>query len=669
MFRFVKEHFMAKLMLQLGLLTVILLIGAGSISYWNASKVMHQTIEEKLNAQLSKAIDQLEWETVKIEELLGLLTHEDSIKMYHEPLNWPVLENLLNLMQDQNKTLVEGIFIADTTGKIVMASDEVDQSTMNMANQPYFKKAVKGETVRSEILVTNDVSQGVRVFAYPIKNESGQISGVIVATIKMAPMAEVLSKLNLGDDRFAYMIDQSGILIYHPQTALIGKSIEDLNIPKMDETYRNMVSGESGKSSYKYEGTRFFSVYKPFDQYSIALNVDQKGYLSPIKNMRNQILAVGILFLFIAAGISLLISKAIWGKINAILNAMTEASSGDLTVELGRSRISYGDEIDKIDIAFNKMISSFRQISMDIFKSTENLSVSSQELASISEEAGRAAEDITLAIQDVSEGMMSQAAYADEAQRSVYQMAKTIDNAIGAADNMAVETTGVIVMAEDSRIQIEKTIEQVNAFKVNSEETFQVIHRLSEQSVLIGKISETISGIADQTNLLALNAAIEAARAGEEGRGFAVVAEEIRKLAKISQESAAGICKIISEIQMDIEEAGKAIESENKAIGSGVVVIEGAKDVFHVIIERVNSMQSLMDEVVDSIRETNNTAQVVVESITQLSAITQETSAHAEEIAAGAEEQNAVAEEIAAVSESLSNMAIDLFEKVSYCKC
>ena len=76
--------------------------------------------------------------------------------------------------------------------------------------------------------------------------------------------------------------------------------------------------------------------------------------------------------------------------------------------------------------------------------------------------------------------------------------------------------------------------------------------------------------IADQTNMLALNAAIEAARAGDHGRGFAVVADEVRKLAERTTSATKQIAEMIQTIQVDTDEAVKAMHQGNEEVRAGI---------------------------------------------------------------------------------------------------
>ncbi|MER8124504.1 methyl-accepting chemotaxis protein, partial [Acinetobacter baumannii] len=116
----------------------------------------------------------------------------------------------------------------------------------------------------------------------------------------------------------------------------------------------------------------------------------------------------------------------------------------------------------------------------------------------------------------------------------------------------------------------QQTIDIIGVVNREIAGTAAVIRDLENDSSRIGKVLEVIRGIAEQTNLLALNAAIEAARAGEAGRGFAVVADEVRTLARRTQDSTAQIAQMIQRLQEGVSAAVRAMGSSHQMAAATV---------------------------------------------------------------------------------------------------
>ena len=241
---------------------------------------------------------------------------------------------------------------------------------------------------------------------------------------------------------------------------------------------------------------------------------------------------------------------------------------------------------------------------------------------------GRSAEEVALAVGQISSASQSLSESASEQAASIQQTS---------ASSMEISslTSRNADNAAQSAVVMSQVAENVEAANRSLAQMMSDMGAIDESSRNITKIIRVIEDVAFQTNILALNAAVEAARAGEAGLGFAVVADEVRNLAHRSAQAARDTAALIEESTSMSQAAGATVHEVADAVRS---VTEGAATV-----------RQLVDEVKCGSQEQARGVEQISKALTEMERVTQTYAASSEESAAAGHELGAQVETLRAI--------------------
>ncbi|MHA7878961.1 MAG: methyl-accepting chemotaxis protein [Saccharospirillum sp.] len=263
-----------------------------------------------------------------------------------------------------------------------------------------------------------------------------------------------------------------------------------------------------------------------------------------------------------------------------------------LEVAIKSEKSHLGAVLTRIEDAANSLIGKAQAVGDISSGSRENLSNQQQE----TELVATAMNEMTATVSDVSANVSRTAKNADESRKLAI-----------AGESLAAETLNSIAQLQTAVTDIASAVTA-----------------LSEQSDRIIDAAQIIDQIAEQTNLLALNAAIEAARAGEHGRGFAVVADEVRNLARRTQDSTQDIHSIITTLSQRSSEAVNAATTGSREAETGVAKVHELERSLKDIAEAMHNIAEMTDQMAAAVEEQAHVAEDVNQQVNTIASLANE---------------------------------------------
>jgi len=244
----------------------------------------------------------------------------------------------------------------------------------------------------------------------------------------------------------------------------------------------------------------------------ISRKIDQSAYFFAMA------IFMGALFALLVSGI---IIWRILRRIHEVVDAMKMVTStdGELSHRLSEKGC---DEITQLSIYYNLFVEKLENVVNLIIASSQNMSKETVALT-----------DGSVKLKETAFAQQAGIDLLAENIRQLDSQSGNISAKTGFTLQASIEANSLSAKADACVQETRKAVDQFGQNMLSSQKS---ITRLEEEGGNIDAVLNVIKSIAEQTNLLALNAAIEAARAGEAGRGFAVVADEVRNLAKQTEE-------------------------------------------------------------------------------------------------------------------------------------
>jgi methyl-accepting chemotaxis protein len=501
--------------------------------------VLKQVVADQVNIMLDTQKDLLR----------NASTHDPVI---HETVKTLVETGAVNIAQfnlDKNTTVFHDkdtydlFFMTDDKGIVIADTSEGKYRGTDLSGEEYFKKALEGEPVIGKVKASD--KGGYVIVAGPLRSADKGIGtiGAIVSGWKLNSLNKRIGELKLGQKGFAFLVDNKGMIIVHPEKELMMKTnISELK--GMESVARRMIASEEGIQECPYKGDDKIVAFAPIQaaQWGVGLVISKKELMGPIRNMRNIIMLAGIIVIAVAATIILwTVQRSISNPINHIVENLNEGAEqlSSASSEISSASQMLAEGASEQAASIQESSSSLEEISSRTKKNADNATQADRLMKESNEvvlKANRSMGELSSAIEEISKTGEETAKIIKTIDEIAFQTNLLALNAAVEAARAGEVGAGFAVVAGEVRNLAMRAAE---AARNTSHLIDGTVKRIRQGSDLVVKTNEAFSEVAKGTHKVGELVSEIAISSREQAQGLEQVNKAVDEMDKIAQRNAA----------------------------------------------------------------------------------------------------------------------------------
>jgi methyl-accepting chemotaxis protein len=407
----------------------------------------------------------------------------DALDLYKA--EWKIYENGFLIGPD-------GITIAHTA-----------RETVDLSERDYFKKALAGETLISQPVISKTSGNLIVVTATPVLDDKGNIIAVVGLSVPLTNLSNMLEQTRKGESGDSYLINQAGLMITKSRFESaylaegLAKTRTELETKVETAAAQEVLAGHDGYQVYlNPRGNKVIGAYRwiPSTGWGLIIEQDSTEAFASANQLGNLLLIAFVLSSGVVTVAAVVLARTLSGPIVKMAAAARQLAKGNIhqriehrgADEIGdlaesfRGLIAYQAEMaetadrlaegnlstsiqpqgeeDVLGNAFLRMTLNLRAALEQVAENALSLAGTSKQLASAAGQAERATSQISATIQEMARGTSEQSSAAGKTVGSVEQLTHSID---GVAKGAASQAGAVGRMAALTN-QLSNAIQQVS---------------------------------------------------------------------------------------------------------------------------------------------------------------------------------------------------------------